>query len=125
RRDAAAARRVMGHAARPAQIITGLRPRCAEKPLGSPRDHAAARLWARQSTRGQGCGPEHPALSRSGGDADRLAQGNLYRWRARHRRDRQLEPEGHRRDYMVGLENTGTAVVDDPDQQFYESYACD
>jgi len=30
-----------------------------------------------------------------------------------------------RRDYMVGLENTGSAVVDDPDQQFYESYACD
>jgi peptide/nickel transport system substrate-binding protein len=26
---------------------------------------------------------------------------------------------------MVGLENTGSAVVDDPDQQLYESYACD
>ena len=26
---------------------------------------------------------------------------------------------------MVGMENTATAVVDDPDQQFYESYACD
>src|SRR5208282_7512 len=34
-------------------------------------------------------------------------------------------PKVTRRDYMVGLENTGTAVVDDPDQQFYESYACD
>jgi len=33
-------------------------------------------------------------------------------------------PKVTRRDYMVGLENTGTAVVDDPDQQFYESYAC-
>ena len=29
------------------------------------------------------------------------------------------------RDYMVGLENTGSAVVDDPDQQLYESYACE
>ena len=26
---------------------------------------------------------------------------------------------------MVGLENTATAVVDDPDQPLYESYACD
>jgi hypothetical protein len=26
---------------------------------------------------------------------------------------------------MVGLENTGSAIVDDPDQQLYESYACD
>ncbi len=34
-------------------------------------------------------------------------------------------PKVTRRDYMVGLENTGTAVVDDPDQQIYESYACD
>jgi peptide/nickel transport system substrate-binding protein len=34
-------------------------------------------------------------------------------------------PRITRRDYMVGLENTGTAVVDDPDQQLYESYACD
>ena len=34
-------------------------------------------------------------------------------------------PKVTRRDYMVGMENTGTAVVDDPDQQFYESYACD
>jgi peptide/nickel transport system substrate-binding protein len=33
-------------------------------------------------------------------------------------------PKVTRRDYMVGLENTGTAIVDDPDQQFYESYAC-
>jgi peptide/nickel transport system substrate-binding protein len=34
-------------------------------------------------------------------------------------------PKVTRRDYMVGMENTGTAVVDDPDQQLYESYACD
>jgi peptide/nickel transport system substrate-binding protein len=34
-------------------------------------------------------------------------------------------PKVTRRDYMVGLENTGTAVVDDPDQQLYESYARD
>ena len=34
-------------------------------------------------------------------------------------------PKVTRRDYMVGIENTGSAVVDDPDQQFYESYACD
>jgi len=33
-------------------------------------------------------------------------------------------PKVTRRDYMVGLENTGSAVVDDPDQQLYESYAC-
>ena len=33
-------------------------------------------------------------------------------------------PKVTRRDYMVGLENTGSAVVDDPDQQFYENYAC-
>jgi peptide/nickel transport system substrate-binding protein len=34
-------------------------------------------------------------------------------------------PKVTRRDYMVGMENTGVAVVDDPDQQLYESYACD
>ena len=34
-------------------------------------------------------------------------------------------PKVTRRDYMVGLENTGSAVVDDPDQQLYESFACD
>jgi peptide/nickel transport system substrate-binding protein len=34
-------------------------------------------------------------------------------------------PKVTRRDYMVGFENTGSAVVDDPDQQFYESYTCD
>jgi peptide/nickel transport system substrate-binding protein len=34
-------------------------------------------------------------------------------------------PKVTRRDYTVGMENTGTAVVDDPDQQLYESYACD
>lgn len=32
-------------------------------------------------------------------------------------------PKITRRDYMIGLENTGSAV-DDPDQQFFESYAC-
>jgi peptide/nickel transport system substrate-binding protein len=34
-------------------------------------------------------------------------------------------PKVTRGDYMVGLENTGSAVVDDPDQQLYESYACE
>jgi peptide/nickel transport system substrate-binding protein len=34
-------------------------------------------------------------------------------------------PKVTRWDYMVGLENTGSAVVDDPDQQLYESYACE
>jgi peptide/nickel transport system substrate-binding protein len=34
-------------------------------------------------------------------------------------------PKVTRRDYMVGLENTASAVVDDPDQPLYESYACD
>jgi peptide/nickel transport system substrate-binding protein len=34
-------------------------------------------------------------------------------------------PKVTRRDYMIGIENTGTAIVDDPDQQLYESYACD
>jgi peptide/nickel transport system substrate-binding protein len=34
-------------------------------------------------------------------------------------------PKITRKDYAAGLENTGSAVVDDPDQQFYESFACD
>ena len=34
-------------------------------------------------------------------------------------------PKVTRRDYMIGLENTGSTVVDDPDQQLYESYACE
>jgi peptide/nickel transport system substrate-binding protein len=34
-------------------------------------------------------------------------------------------PKVTRRDYMVGMENTATAAVDDPDQQLYESYSCD
>ena len=32
-------------------------------------------------------------------------------------------PKITRKDYMIGLENTGSAV-DDPDQQFFENYAC-
>jgi len=32
-------------------------------------------------------------------------------------------PKITRKDYMIGLENTGSAV-DDPDQQFFEGYAC-
>jgi peptide/nickel transport system substrate-binding protein len=34
-------------------------------------------------------------------------------------------PKVTRRDYMVGMENTATAVVDDPDQNLYENYSCD
>ena len=34
-------------------------------------------------------------------------------------------PKVTRRDYMVGMENTATAAVDDPDQQLDESYSCD
>jgi len=33
-------------------------------------------------------------------------------------------PKITRKDYTIGLENTGSAV-DDPDQQFFESYACE
>ncbi len=33
-------------------------------------------------------------------------------------------PKVTRKDYTIGLENTGSAV-DDPDQQFFENYACD
>jgi len=33
-------------------------------------------------------------------------------------------PKVTRKDYMVGMENTATAVVDDPDQPLYESYSC-
>jgi peptide/nickel transport system substrate-binding protein len=33
-------------------------------------------------------------------------------------------PKITRKDYMVGMENTATAVVDDPDQPLFESYAC-
>ena len=32
-------------------------------------------------------------------------------------------PKVTRKDYMIGLENTGSAV-DDPDQQFFENYGC-
>ena len=68
--------------------------------------------------------PQHPDLPRPGGDPDRPAEGDLYRRRAR-RRSR--PPTGSRRSRArttrSALNLTGNGV-DDPDQQFYENYAC-
>ena len=97
--------------------IAGLRPRCAEEPRGSPRDHAAARLRARQPARRQGVDAQHPALPRSGGHADRPAEGDLHRRRARHR---SRPPTGSRRSRarITRSGSNGTdSGVDDPDQQ--------
>jgi peptide/nickel transport system substrate-binding protein len=102
---------------------------------GYDRDVQKSRLEARGLMQRLGYGPENPL-------AVKVAARNipLYRDPAVMLIDQLKEiysageldivetanwnPKVTRRDYMVGLENTGSAVVDDPDQQFYESYAC-
>ena len=55
---------------------------------------------------------------------DRSAQGDRHRRRAQADRDRQLVSQKlARKDYQIGLNNTGSGV-DDPDQQFFENYGC-
>ena len=73
--------------------------------------------------RGQGLDPQCRDLSRSGGDPDRPAKGDLYRRRARTVETANWHTKVTRKDYAVALNATGSGV-DDPDQQFYENYAC-
>jgi peptide/nickel transport system substrate-binding protein len=93
RRDAAAAGRGLGYARRFPRDDSRLWPRRGEEPCCSPRDHAEARLWARQAAGDQSRRPQHPRLSRPGHHLDRPAQGDLDRRRARRGRDRELVPQ--------------------------------
>ena len=106
------------------QTDPGLRPRCREEPRRGPRDHGEARLRAGQAARGQGLDAQHRQLPRPGGDPDRPAEADLHRRRARADRHRQLVHRRSRaRTTRSALNVTGSGV-DDPDQQFYENYAC-
>ena len=124
RRDAAAARRVVGHAAGAAADIARLRPRRAEEPRRSPQDHGKARLRAGQAAarsryrRATSPAYRDPAVILIDqlkeiyidGELDTIETAN---WHAK----------VTRKDYSVALNGTGSGV-DDPDQQFYENYAC-
>ena len=75
------------------QQLTGYGPDV-QKNREEAREHdALARLRPRQPAEGQGVGAQHRLVSRSRGDPDRPAEGDLDRRRARNGRDRQLGPE--------------------------------
>ena len=87
---AAAARRLMGHAAGDAQRAAGLRPRRAEEPRRGAADHGGARLRSRSPAEYQGNLAGLVDLPGSGGAADRSTEAGLHRRRARtgrHRRN--------------------------------------
>ena len=71
----------------------------------------------------QGLDPQCRELSRSCRDPDRPAQGDLYRRQLDTVETANWHPKVTRKDYTVALNATGSGV-DDPDQQFYENYAC-
>ena len=106
------------------QTLPGYDPDVQKNRARSPRDHGEARLRARQAARGQGVDAQHPALSRSGGDPDRPAEGDLHRRRARTDRHRATGiPRSCARTTPSGS-TSASSGVDDPDQMFYENYAC-
>src|SRR5438046_9009226 len=120
----------------PPEGLWGMPPDRLAKLPGYDPDVAKSRAEARQIMQRLGYGPDHRL-------AVKVASRNipLYRDPAVMLIDQLKEiyidgeldivetanwnPKVTRRDYMVGMENTATAVVDDPDQPFYESYACD
>ena len=120
----------------PPEGLWGMPPDRLAKLPGYDPDVAKSRAEARQIMQRLGYGPDHRL-------AVKVASRNipLYRDPAVMLIDQLKEiyidgeldivetanwnPKITRRDYMVGLENTATAVVDDPDQPLYESYACD
>ncbi len=77
----------------PPEMLEGpsrLRSGRQEEPRRGAQADAESRLRTRQAAQDQGVDPQHPGLSRSGGDPDRPAEGDLHRRRARRGRDRQL-----------------------------------
>ncbi len=89
---------------------------------------------ARELMRKAGYGPGqaiaaqdlHPrclALPQPGRGAGHPAPGNLHRADARCRRTVHWFTRLQRRDYVLAIETTGNAI-DDPDQIFYETFAC-
>ena len=104
--------------------VAGLRPGRRQEPRRGAQDHGRARLRPGQAAEGQGLDPQHPALSRPGGDPDRPAEEDLHRRRAG---GRSTPPSGiakvTRKDYTIGLNLTGIAV-DDPDAISIENYTC-
>jgi len=99
-----------------------LRPRRGEEPRRSPRNHGEARLRAWPAARDQGRRAQHrgyrdPAIILIDqlkeiwidGELDAVETANWFSKVAR-------------KDYQIGLKNTGSG--DDPDQQFFENYAC-
>ena len=101
---------------------------------GYDPDVAKNREEARKIMEDHGYGPnnrlhitcvdaQYPAISRSGGHSDRPIEADLYRRRARRNRYGQLVSQSHAQGLHVGL-NLGENGVDDPDQNFYENFAC-
>src|SRR5439155_1284775 len=76
----------VGSGANPARLWS----RCRSEPRRGSQDHGKARLRREQPAAHQSVDPQHPALSRSGGDPDRPVEGNLYRRRARADRHRRV-----------------------------------
>ena len=107
------------------RAAAGLRPRCrrrtAPRRARSWRSSATARTSGSRSRSRPATSPAYP---RPGGDPDRPAEADLYRRRSSNRsRPRTGFRRSSARTIRSALNNTGSGV-DDPDQQFYENYAC-
>jgi len=88
-----------------------------------------ARSWRRRAMGGQpaeaqSVDAQHCALPRPGGDPARPAQKIYIDAELELLETTQWYPKVRRRDYSIGANLTGNGI-DDPDQTFYENYACD
>ncbi len=89
------------------QQLTGYGPDVQKNREEARGDDALARLRARQPAKGQGGVAQHRLVSRSRGDPDRSAQGDLDRRRARDGGDRQLGPEADAQGFYCRHEPLG------------------
>jgi peptide/nickel transport system substrate-binding protein len=78
---------------------------------------------AGQAPRGYRVDAQHRRLSRPGGHRHRPDEGDLHRRGPRTIQTANWFPKVIRKDYTVGA-NISETAVDDPDQMFYENYAC-
>ena len=106
------------------QKLPGYDPDVAKNRAEAREHHGEGGLRPEQPAEAQGLDAQHPALSRPGGDPDRPAEADLHRRRARAGRHHGMVSQGARaRISRSALNLTGNGI-DDPDQTFFENYAC-
>src|SRR5690349_12958952 len=97
----------MGDAEGDARAVAGLWPRCREIARRGPQNHAVARLWPEQAPLAEDFRAQPAGLPRRGLAADRPAQANLDRRRARTGRNRELAAEADPRGFRHRAERGG------------------